>query len=88
MRFEVSGTTNATFQRRCGGQVPRSRAAWLVSRLGRDARGPASAGELGMVLYVSGSWTGAAPVIGLDNLVADTPASVSDAPGERGVTAG
>ena len=73
VRFEVSGTTNSTLRAKVWRAGTTEPTAWLVSASDATPGVLQSAGDLGVVLYVSGTWTGAAPVIGLDNLVAVTP---------------
>ena len=61
VRFQVSGTTDSTLRAKVWRAGTTEPAAWLIS--GSDATPGVlqSAGDLGVLLYISGSWTGTLP---------------------------
>ena len=73
VRFQVSGTTRLDPAREGLASGTAEPTTWLAHGLGRDPGVLQGAGDLGVLLYVSGSWTGTLPGISLDNLDVVTP---------------
>ncbi|HYL52504.1 MAG TPA: PKD domain-containing protein, partial [Acidimicrobiia bacterium] len=72
-RFALSGTSTTTLQAKVWSKTSQEPSAWLVGTT--DATPPAlqSAGDIGVLVYVSGSWIGTAPVVTIDNLAVIAP---------------
>ncbi len=67
-RFVVAGTTTTTLRAkvwRKGSQEPQS---WLVTSTGATPAALQAAGDIGVLLYVSGSWSGGVPAVIIDNV--------------------
>ena len=79
-RFMVSGTNPTTLRAKVWKATATEPTAWLATFT--DASTPAAlqaAGDMGTLLYVSGSWTGTVPTLSIDNFKAD--ADFSPPPG-------
>ena len=72
-RFALSGTSTTTLRAKVWSKTSQEPSAWLVGTT--DATPPAlqSAGDIGVLVYVSGSWIGTAPVVTIDNLAVIAP---------------
>jgi PKD repeat protein len=72
-RFQVSGSTSTTARAkvwRAGASEP---PAWTLSNTAAAPVALQSAGDLGVLVYISGSWSGPAPVVAVDDLQAAVP---------------
>ncbi len=72
-RFVIDGTGTTTLRAkvwRAGSQEPRS---WLLTTTDATPSVLRKAGDVGILLYVSHSWSGAAPAITIDNFRATAP---------------
>ena len=71
VRFVVSGNSPTTLQAKVWKATATEPTAWLATF--SDAATPAAlqaAGDMGTLLYVSGSWVGTAPTLSIDNFSA------------------
>ena len=67
-RFTVSGTTNTTLRAKVWRQGTPEPQNWLMTTSESTPAALQGHGGVGILLYVSGSWAGAAPAITVDNL--------------------
>ena len=67
VRFQTIGTSPTTLKAKVWRQITAEPAAWLLTTTDSTAA-LTGTGDLGVLHYVSGSWTGTAPVLTLDNL--------------------
>jgi hypothetical protein len=73
VRFQVSGGATTTARAkvwRAGASEP---PAWTVTSTAAAPAALQSAGDLGVLVYISGSWSGPTPVVSFDNLQAAVP---------------
>ena len=73
VRFQVSGTTTTTLHAKVWRSGTAEPASWLLTTTDATPAALQGAGDLGVLVYVSGSWTGTLPTISLDNLDVVTP---------------
>ena len=73
VRFQVSGTTTTTLLAKVWRSGTAEPASWLLTTTDATPAALQGAGDLGVLVYVSGSWTGTLPAISLDNLDVVTP---------------
>ena len=67
-RFTVSGTTTTTLRAKVWRQGTTEPQNWLMTTSESTPAVLQGSGGVGILLYVSGSWTGTAPAITVDNL--------------------
>ncbi|HEY3722970.1 MAG TPA: PKD domain-containing protein [Acidimicrobiia bacterium] len=72
VRFQVTGTSPTTLRAKVWRQGTAEPAAWLLTNTDSTAA-LAAAGDVGVLHYVSGSWTGAVPTMTIDNLSTTSP---------------
>jgi PKD repeat protein len=73
VRFQLTGTTNTTVRAKVWRQAAAEPASWLVSTTDATPAVLRTAGDVGVMHYVSGSWTGPAPTLSFDNLDISPP---------------
>ncbi len=66
----VTGTTTTTLQAKVWKVGTTEPVSWLLTTTDATPAVLQAAGDLGMLLYVSGSWTGAPPTMRYDNFSA------------------
>ncbi|MGZ4691524.1 MAG: PKD domain-containing protein, partial [Acidimicrobiia bacterium] len=69
VRFQVTGTNPTNLQAKVWRSTTTEPAAWLFTATDTTAALNAPGG-VGVLLYLSGTWTGALPVVSIDNLTA------------------
>ncbi|MGZ4735392.1 MAG: PKD domain-containing protein [Acidimicrobiia bacterium] len=69
VRFQVTGTNPTNLQAKVWRSTTTEPAAWLFTATDTTAALNAPCG-VGVLLYLSGTWTGALPVVSIDNLTA------------------
>ena len=72
VRFQVTGTNPTTLRAKVWRQGAAEPATWLLTNTDSTAA-LAAPGDIGILHYVSGSWTGAAPTVAIDNLSTTSP---------------
>jgi PKD repeat protein len=72
-RFVVSGTTTTTLRAKVWRKTSQEPQNWLVTNTGATPAALQTTGDVGILLYVSGSWTGTAPAVTIDNVAALAP---------------
>jgi PKD repeat protein len=72
VRLQITGTSPTTIKAKVWRQTDPEPAAWLLSTTDTTPA-IAAAGDFGVQQYVSGSWTGTAPTVAIDNLVVTSP---------------
>ena len=78
VRLVITGTTTTTLQAKVWKVGTTEPVSWLLTTTDATPAVLQAAGDLGMLLYVSGSWTGAPPTMRYDNFERD---------GDNGMTA-
>jgi PKD repeat protein len=73
-RFQVSGSNPTTLRAKVWRQGTQEPAAWTITGTDDTPAALQAPGNLGILLYTSGSWTGAAPALTVDNLQAEADA--------------
>ena len=74
IRFVISGTTTTTLRAKVWRQNSPEPQSWLLTSTGATPAALQASGDVGVLLYVSGSWTGAAPALTIDNVGIIAPA--------------
>ncbi|MGZ4799909.1 MAG: beta strand repeat-containing protein, partial [Acidimicrobiia bacterium] len=72
LRFQVTGTSPTTVRAKVWRQSDPEPAAWLLTSTDSTAA-LAAPGDVGVLHYVSGTWTGTAPTVAIDNFSATSP---------------
>ena len=67
-RFLVGGTTDTTLQAKVWRKGTAEPAAWLLTNTSATPAVLQAPGDVGLMLFVSSSWTGATPTLRADNL--------------------
>ena len=70
-RFVVSGSPNTTVSAKVWRKGTQEPTAWLLTNTSATPAQLQAPGDIGVLVYVSGSWTGSAPTVALDNLKVD-----------------
>ncbi len=68
VRFQVSGTATTTLRTKVWRGAATEPATWLVTTTDAAPAAFQGTGDVGVLLYTSGTWTGTAPVATVDNL--------------------
>ena len=87
VRFQVSGTTTTSLLAKVWRSGTAEPASWLLTTTDATPAALQGAGDLGVLVYVSGSWTGTLPAISLDNLDVVAPELTRHDRHEPGATA-
>jgi PKD repeat protein len=72
-RFVVSGTTTTTSRAKVWSQSSQERQNWLLTSTGATPTALQAPGDIGVLVYVSGSWSGTAPAVMIDNVAVIAP---------------
>jgi hypothetical protein len=72
-RFVITGTATATLRAKLWRTSSAEPAAWLLTNTGATPAVLQAPGGVGIQLYTSGTWSGAAPALTIDNLVVGPP---------------
>jgi hypothetical protein len=67
-RFVISGTATTTLRAKVWRQGTQEPQNWLITNSGATPAALQAAGDVGILEYVSGSWTGTAPAVTIDNV--------------------
>ncbi len=73
-RFVISGTTTTTLRAKVWSQSGQEPQGWLLTSTAATPAALQAAGDIGVLLYVSGSWSGASPAVMIDNVGVIAPA--------------
>jgi len=65
---QVSGAASTTIRAKVWRASTAEPAAWLLTNTPAAPAALQVAGDTGLLLYLSGSWTGAVPTVAIDNL--------------------
>ncbi len=72
-RFVISGTNTTTLRAKVWRQSAQEPQNWLTTNTSATPAALQTAGDVGLLLYVSGSWTGPPPAGIIDNFTAAIP---------------
>ncbi len=70
-RFLVTGTTTATLRAKVWRKGTMEPQSWLLTAAETTPPVLQAPGDIGVLVYLSGTWTGAAPILSIDNLKVD-----------------
>ncbi len=70
-RFLVSGTTATTLRAKVWRKGTMEPQSWLLTAAENTPTVLQAPGDIGVLVYLSGTWTGASPIVSIDNLKVD-----------------